>query len=307
MPTTTIRPIDRRVPRDHWNTNGSLPPLTRAQELDLFRRLRAGDESARETLIRSNLRFVIRIAHQYVHKTTASLEEVVSDGREGLLEAVNRFDPERGIKFISYAVWWIKQAILKGIPEAGRCYRIPLSAIGDSLKYSKARHLDEQANHRHDPPEVIAGMGISDHRAMNIWVINQAQVSLDAAMFHESRTRHGEGSVYADAVLVDDPETRPDAAADRAILAERMAAAMRCLTYQEKRIIAAYFGMVDGAPLGPKHRQVKARNYQGCMSLDEIGLTEGLTRERIRQIKARALDKLRRQPELAPFAAAMEA
>ena len=253
----------------YWREIKDVQPLSRAEEVTLFTRARSGDEEARQQLIRSNLRFVVRVARDY-KDYGLTLAELISEGNMGLLEAVKRFDETRGFKFITYAVWWIRQAILKALAEQGKIARPPMSQLNDLQKVEKQTSLLAQRLGR-DPTleEVAASAKISLDRARNALETGQRDLSLDMPVYPGE-----EDSLLS---VFDAGENSLEEDLERDHLSQALRTSMKVLDAREHQIIRAYFGLDNCAP----------------MTLEKIGEGLGLTRERVRQLRDRALAKIR--------------
>lgn len=253
----------------YWRDIQHYAPLSRQREGELFRRAHQGDQQAIDDLVQANLRFVVRIAKEY-NGRGLSFIELISEGNVGLLEAVKRFDETRGFKFITYAVWWIRQSILKSIAEHSKIARPPMSQVNDLQKVEKRTGILAQKLGRTPTVEEIADSAeISINRTYNAMLIGQSDVSLDAPVFDDD-----------DAPLVSnlsDEKGLIEENYDRRILAQTLHECLVVLDKREDHIIRSYFGL-DG---------------QNNMTLEQIGSTLGLTRERVRQLRDRALSKIR--------------
>ena len=245
-------------------------PLSAEEEKALAARIRKGDAPARAKLVEANLRFVITIARQYQNEWIP-LEDLISAGNLGLIAAAERFDGTRGFKFISYAVWWVRQSILQTLKEHSRLVRLPLNRV--DLLQRIYRHLDAQhqeSSRWPDAGEIAETLGISLGMVKGTLAGGRRAVSLDAAFGEED-------SASLLATIADETEETPDASLIRTSLQKDIEAALGSLDEREGEIIRLYYGL-DGTQ---------------SMNLKEIGDKFGLTRERIRQIKEKALRKLR--------------
>ena len=253
----------------YWRDIKEAQPLKREEEVRLFKLAKAGDERAREEIVTANLRFVVSVARQY-KDYGLTLAELISEGNVGLLEAVKRFDETRGFKFITYAVWWIKQAILKALAEQGKIARPPMSQINDLQKLEKeAGNLAQRLGRDPTYEEIAASVDISKERTRNAVEVGQQDVSFDAPAYtDEETTLH---SVFAS------PEERVDDLFEEIRLKATVIDCLGVLDHREYHILRCYFGLGEVKP----------------MTLEEIGQTMGVTRERVRQLRNRALDKLR--------------
>lgn len=246
-------------------------PLSAAEERELTRRGRQGDEAARARLIEANLRFVISVAKGY-QGYGLSLAELISAGNMGLITAADRFDEKRGFKFISYAVWWVRQAILQALAEEGRTVRLSMNQVNELYQlYKELENLRREKTDGHEPTveELAKRLDFSPEKVEALRLANQQAFSLD----HEIP----DGRTYMD-ILPDETQSSPDAQAMQNVLRERIRRSLGNLTDREQEVLRLYYGL-DG---------------EDPMTLERIGTRFGLTRERVRQIKERALAKLRR-------------
>ena len=247
--------------------------LTLDEEVELAQRIREGDSKALEKLTRANLRFVVSVAKQYQNQGL-SLPDLINEGNIGLIKAARKFDETRGFKFISYAVWWIRQSILQAIAEHGRPVRLPLNQVSSVNKINKALNKFEQENERRPSVEEIASStDLPQEKIEEAIKANTKQVSMDAPF------KDGEESSLAD-VLYSEDSPSTDAELLKQSLREEMAMALSVLNERERNVITAFYGI-----------------GQAEMTMDEIGKKFGLTRERVRQISERALRRLRQQTQ----------
>ena len=244
--------------------------ITAEEEVELAQKIRAGDTNALYKLTKANLRFVVSVAKQYQNQGL-TLPDLINEGNLGLIKAAKRFDETRGFKFISYAVWWIRQSILQALAEQSRIVRLPLNKIGSINKINKMYAFLEQANERVPSAEEIAkelDMTISDVKES---MKNSGRhVSMDAPLVE------GEDSNLYD-VLRSGESPNPDRNLLHESLRTEIERALETLTPREADVVRLYFG------LGEKH----------AMTLEEIGETFDLTRERVRQIKEKAIRRLK--------------
>ena len=249
---------------------GKVDLITAEEEVELAQKIRAGDENALDKLTKANLRFVVSVAKQYQNQGL-TLPDLINEGNLGLIKAAKRFDETRGFKFISYAVWWIRQSILQALAEQSRIVRLPLNKIGSINKINKMYAFLEQANERVPSAEEIAkelDMTISDVKES---MKNSGRhVSMDAHLVE------GEDSNLYD-VLRSGESPNPDKNLLHESLRTEIERALETLTPREADVVRLYFG------LGEKH----------AMTLEEIGETFDLTRERVRQIKEKAIRRLK--------------
>ena len=252
---------------------GHVELLTLDEEVELAQRIREGDSKALEKLTRANLRFVVSVAKQYQNQGL-SLPDLINEGNIGLIKAARKFDETRGFKFISYAVWWIRQSILQAIAEQGRPVRLPLNQVSSVNKINKALNKFEQENERRPSVEEIASStDLPQEKIEEAIKANTKQVSMDAPF------KDGEESSLAD-VLYSEDSPSTDAELLKQSLREEMAMALSVLNERERNVITAFYGI-----------------GQAEMTMDEIGKKFGLTRERVRQIRERALRRLRQQTQ----------
>jgi len=249
---------------------GKVDLITADEEVELAQRIKAGDKEALEKLVKSNLRFVVSVAKQYQNQGL-SLPDLINEGNLGLIKAAKRFDETRGFKFISYAVWWIRQSILQALAEQSRIVRLPLNKIGSINKINKMYAKLEQENERPPSPEELA-------EALDM-SINDVKISLKNAGRHISMDAplvEGEESNLYD-VLRSGESPSPDKILMLESLRTEIERALNTLTPREADVIKLYFGL----------------NGNHMMTLEEIGETFDLTRERVRQIKEKAIRRLK--------------
>jgi RNA polymerase primary sigma factor len=247
------------------------------EERELARRARAGDKEAAERLVTANLRFVISYVKKYQGRGLG-LAELVCIGNEGLLKAVKKFDPDKGVKFISYAVWWIRQTVLQALAEQTRSVRIPLNQNSNLVKLSRTETALTQLLGRSPTDQEIAqemGEPVETVRALRR--VAASELSLDAPIDRGDRDSASFGERFAGAEAEDIEET-VESQAQREFL-DRMFE--KYLTERERKILYLYYGLDDGEE----------------RTLEEIGSLLGVTRERIRQIRNRAFEKLRESPD----------
>ena len=258
------------------------PLLDRDEEVRLARRARRGEEEAVNRLVRSNLRFVVAVSKKYRNQGVP-LSDLINEGNLGLIRAARRFDETRGIKFISYAVWWIRQAILQALAEQGRIVRVPLNRTGVLHRIAKRKAmLVQELGREPTVAELAEDVDLSHEEVEHTLAISRAHVSLDAPI------APGEEGRLLDH-LPDLESPGPEERILEKALAETLEAALSTLPPRETRVLRLYFGLDD----------------EGPMSLDAIGSRMGVTRERVRQIKQQAIERLRhasRARALEPFA-----
>ncbi|MEY3679089.1 MAG: hypothetical protein RLZ47_1560 [Bacteroidota bacterium] len=248
---------------------GKVDLITAEEEVILAQKIREGDQAALERLTKTNLRFVVSVAKQYQNQGL-TLGDLINEGNLGLIKAAKRFDETKGFKFISYAVWWIRQSILQAIAEQSRIVRLPLNQVGSLSKISKAFSKLEQEYEREPSPEELADMLETTVDKISDTLSNSGRhVSMDAPFVQ------GEENTLLDVLENKDPET--DSSLINESLSEEIKRSLSTLTDREREIVVLFFGLSTSQPL----------------SLEEIGEKFNLTRERVRQIKDKALQRLR--------------
>ena len=249
---------------------GRIPLLTFDQELDLAKRILEGDEEAKQKLAESNLRLVVSIAKKYVGRGMLFLD-LIQEGNMGLIKAVEKFDYTKGFKFSTYATWWIRQAITRAIADQARTIRIPVHMVETINKLIRtSRHLLQQLGREPTPEEIAQEMEIPVEKVMEIQKIAQDPVSLETPIGEEDDSHLGD-------FIQDEDSPAPQDSAAYTMLKEQLEEVMNTLTPREAKVLKLRFGLEDG----------KAR------TLEEVGREFDVTRERIRQIEAKALRKLR--------------
>lgn len=245
--------------------------ITPAEEVELAQRIKQGDRKALEKLTKANLRFVVSVAKQYQNQGL-SLPDLINEGNLGLIRAAQKFDETRGFKFISYAVWWIRQSILQALAEQSRIVRLPLNQVGSLNKISKELSRFEQEHERRPSAEELSQiMGISEDKVTDTLRVSGRHISMDAPF------QDGEENSLLD-VLPNDDSPMADSSLNQESLSKEVDRALRQLVDRESEILKMFFGI-------------------GCqeMTLEEIGAKFDLTRERVRQIKEKAIRKLKGQ------------
>ncbi len=248
------------------------------EEIELSKLVRNGDERALERITKANLRFVVSVAKQYQNQGL-SLGDLINEGNLGLIKAANRFDETRGFKFISYAVWWIRQSILQALAEQSRIVRLPLNRVGTMNKIGKAfSELEQEFEREPSPEEIAQQLEISDFEVADTLVRSSKHLSLDAPFSEEEENR-----------LLDIIENQEQPAPDNTLINESLRIelnqALATLTSREAEVVKLYFGLNSETPL----------------TLEEIGEHFSLTRERVRQIKEKALRRLRHASRCKPL------
>lgn len=247
--------------------------ISAEEEVELARRIKTGDRKALEKLTKANLRFVVSVAKQYQNQGL-SLPDLINEGNIGLLKAAEKFDETRGFKFISYAVWWIRQSILQAIAELGRVVRLPLNQVGSVNRINKVLSKFEQENERRPSVDEIADKTDLPHEKIeDVLKVNTRQVSVDAPM------ADGDGTS-----MIDFMQSDSDSSTDEELLKESLraeiASALSVLNDRERNVIEAFYGI----------------NQPEC-TMEEIGKKYGLTRERVRQIREKAIRRLKQNTQ----------
>ncbi|MEW5923660.1 MAG: sigma-70 family RNA polymerase sigma factor [Candidatus Zixiibacteriota bacterium] len=249
---------------------GETPLIDAAEEVRLAKQIKQGNMKALESLTKANLRFVVSVAKQYQNQGL-SLADLINEGNIGLIKAAKRFDETRGFKFISYAVWWIRQAILQALAEQSRIVRLPLNRVGTLHKIGKiSSSLEQDLGREPSPDEIAKELDLSEGEVSDTLKISNSHLSLDAPF-----------SVSEDNSLIDILEDEFQPAPDEELLETSLKMeiekALDTLTPREAEVISLYFGL----------------NHEKALTLEEIGARFSLTRERVRQIKEKAIRRLR--------------
>jgi len=246
------------------------PLIPQSEEVTLAQRIRKGEEEALDKLVRSNLRFVVSVAKKYQNQGV-SLADLINEGNLGLIRAAHKFDETKGIKFISYAVWWIRQAILSALARQGRTVRVPLNRTADLSRIIKASEILRQKLNREPSPEELSQLtGLSVDVVQSLAALNTSDVRLDAPMDPE-----GDRSLIERFVADEMPDTEEEAM--NRFLTDEIEQALSTLPPRDAKVLRLYFGLEGG------------REH----TLEEIGSMLGVTRERVRQLRDRALKRLR--------------
>jgi RNA polymerase primary sigma factor len=261
---------DRRVFERYLRDLQELPLITAQQEAELATQIRSGDRSALTKLVEANLRFVVSVARQFQGQGL-SLADLVAEGNVGLIEAAKRFDGTKGYKFISYAVWWIRQAILAALAKQSRIVRLPQNKIGQLHKIQRESSRLQQKLHR-DPKcaEVARNLDIEEGNVSSTLALSKMYISLDAPLKNDSKED-------LKSLLVDSSQPAPDRSLWKDSLITQVKDSLNTLDPRESQVIRFYFGI----------------DREDAMTLEEIGDRLGLTRERVRQIRNKAISRLR--------------
>lgn len=244
--------------------------ITADQEVELAKKIKQGDQKALEKMVRANLRFVVSVSKQYQNQGL-SLPDLINEGNLGLIKAASRFDETRGFKFISYAVWWIRQSILQALAEQSRIVRLPLNQVGSLNKINKTfAQLEQEFERAPSMDEIADKLELSHNKVKETMKISGRHVSMDAPF------KEGEDHGLIDVLPNNDtPDTDNDLV--RESLRMEIERSLKSLTERERDVIMLYYG------IGAKHEH----------TLDEIGDKFDLTRERVRQLKEKAIRRLR--------------
>ena len=258
---------------------GQYPLLSSEEEVDLAKRIEKNDESARHKLAVSNLRLVVSIAKKYVGRSAnLTLLDLIQEGNIGLFKAVEKFDYRKGYKFSTYATWWIRQAITRALADQGRTIRIPVHMVETINKYQQiVRRLVQDLGREPMPEEVASEMGIEVEKVRHIMKISQETISLEAPVGDED-----DQDSSLESFIPDEDTISPSMSAARKILKSYINEIIADLTPREQKILDMRFGLTDGV----------------THTLEEVGKVFSVTRERIRQIEAKALEKIRQHHKL---------
>ena len=249
---------------------GKFEPLPPQREVELAIRIQDGDELAMKELVEANLRFVVSVAKKY-QGNGLSLADIINEGNMGLIKAVKRFDHTRGFKFISYAVWWIRQSILQALAEQSRLIRLPLNRVGTITKITRAAEkLEAEVERQPKGNEIGSQLEMSGDEVLMAMQYSRRHSSLNSPF------QEGENSSLLD-IIEDSQSDEPEAQIMMESMSEEVAAALETLSDRERTVLEMYFGI----------------DRDSAMTLNEIGEEFDLTRERVRQIKEKAIQRLR--------------
>src|SRR2546430_13552322 len=266
----TTHEHERDILDQYLHEVSKTPLLTQKEEIALARKVRSGDQESMQELVKRNLRFVISVAKKYQNRGLP-LTDLIGEGNVGLLTAARKFDPDQGVKFISYAVWWIRQAILSALARQGRTVPVPLNRTADLSRIIKASEILRQKLNREPSPEELSQLtGLSADVVQSLAALNTSDVRLDAPMDPE-----GDRSLIERFVADEMPDTEEEAM--NRFLNDEIEQALGTLPPRDAKVLRLYFGLEGG------------REH----TLEEIGSMLGVTRERVRQLRDRALKRLR--------------
>lgn len=268
MSVRSIHARDEQLLDIYWKAIRNNQPLPRESEQEQFARMRAGDETARQRIVESNLRFVLQIASNYARADGPSVLELVAEGNMGLLTAVRRFDENLGYKFITYAVWWIRRSIHLAIANHGHAMRLPMNRMEDHrLLEREGASLEQQLGRTATFDELVEAAGVNSGRALNALQASDRALSMEAPL-------GGDTDSTLHAVL---PAAPQDEEIDAELMLSTLAEGLKQLDERDATILKDYYGFEDDEP----------------KTLEKIGEKLGITRERVRQLRNRALHRMR--------------
>ncbi len=258
--------------KDYLTSAGEAPLLTAEQEIELAKRIENGDKEAKDLMICSNLRLVISIAKKYIHTHSLSFLDLIQEGNLGLIKAVDRYDYRKGFRFSTYATWWIRQAISRGIADTDRTIRLPVH-MGVTVRkvMNTAQTIEQDEEQPVDPKRLAEELGMAEDTVQHAFRIASHPVSLDTPIGDDGTTSLG------DFIEGTELET-PEGSAEESSLRSEINKQLQTLNERERKVIEMRFGLNQAEP----------------QTLEQVGIYFGVTRERIRQIEAKALRKLRR-------------
>ena len=272
MSSAFVDSREERILDLYWREIRDNRPLTRQEEHELFTRLREGDESALQPLVEANLRFVLKVANEYVRAEGPSILELVAEGNMGLMKAVENFDQNKGFKFITYAVWWIRQSIHRCLAQDRRMIRTPTNRLEDFRTLEKGvDQLSQKAGRSVSFDEVAERAGMDSARSRGALYAAHRDLSLDAPLSPD-------GGTLLDTFLADPPDEHSESGFDEMQRDDAIYRSLEKLDRRESMILRSYYGL----------------NAEEPKTLEEIGHEMGVTRERIRQLRNRALSRLQR-------------
>ena len=262
---------DEQLVTTYLKEINSIPLLTREQETDLAEKAAHGDKAARDAIVKANLRFVVNVAKKYQNHGI-EIADLISEGNIGLLTAIDHFDVTKGYHFISYAVWWIRQSILKAICERSRAIRLPLNRANELVQIEKARKtVGAHKTESQEIAEIAQSLGMTDQHVREMIAISREMVSLDAPV----TSAEGASATLGDFVE-DENYKQPEEATITEAMKDDIDSVLETLKPNEAKVLRLRYGLSDGKP----------------MSLKEVGEACSLTKERIRQIEKRALVRM---------------
>lgn len=275
-PVIDLTESDNEVLSIYLREINRIPLLSYEEEYELALKAKKGDKIARERILNANLRFVVSVAKKFRGQGLA-LSDLIDEGNIGLITALDKFEPEKGYHFISYAVWWIRQSILKALSDKGKAVRLPLNRANELMQIQKAQKAIMEEKHTSDPTveEIADATGLDQSLIKDLLLISNEMVSFDSPVKRDSDS----DSTFGD--FIEDESKGPEEQVMHESLKDNVRSLLSVLTDKERRIIELRYGLDGKKP----------------MSLKDIGLEYDLTKERIRQIEKRALEKLKAEGE----------